>query len=876
MPLPFIRSLRARLVLVVLVAAVPLLGFFVYTHGNLERLAEDEWREASAQAAEQVAAEYRRAVDETRARLAILAQVDDVRAGGEGCANLVDRLLVDMPLQTALGRVDTDGISRCMSPDPGEPLDLSDREYIRRALETGEPQFSGFQLGRLTGRPVMSLAHPILDDEGEVIGAVASGVELSRLDVPPAPGSRSDAVTVTVYDLSGRILARIPDAPEALGAPVPWEVPSDSVEGPERGVAEARDLDGQDRIFATRALLTEDGMPKGFVSVGFDPEVARAGVGRVFREHLAGLVLAGTALVVGIWLVLDFTFLRRLAPVMITARRLGDGDLSARTNLPKGSDEISVLAGTVDRMAANLQEFHQRGEEEAEVQIRERESRLSQLAESVDEVFWLLDPEDEEVLYVNSNYERVYGRSLTSLREDPASWLEAVHPEDRDEVSHRVARAVREPRELEFRVVHPDGDVRWVRYRSFPARDEHGEVYRVAAVARDVTERRRMEEILHQSGKLEAVGRLAGGVAHDFNNVLTVIRGHTQFLLETLDEDDAVRQDVAAIDDAAGRSEALTRQLLAFSRKQPLQPQAVDVNEVVEGLKGMLVRVLGEGIELKVELAPDLAPVRVDPNQLEQALINLTANARHAMREGGTLTVRTRSLSVDPDAASSEDALPPPGNYVRITVADTGAGMEEEVRRHAFEPFFTTKGVGEGTGLGLASVYGTVKQSGGFIQVSSEPGRGASFEIDLPVAGGRPEPRRTRLAPSGDGAAPDGQETILLVEDEEAVLRVVRSALERRGYRVLAATSGTEGRDLFLDHEDEVDLVLTDVVMPDVGGPEMVEELQNRRPGLAVLFMSGYPAMARRGMEVAGSRSQFIQKPFSPDELAVRVRELLD
>lgn len=387
MPLPFTRTLRARLVLVALVAPVPLLALFAYSHSHLSRLADEEWREAVSQGATEVAVEYHRVVDQTRSLLSVLARVPAVRDGGPDCVELLTRLTEDMPQLSGVGRVDLDGYARCMVPDPGSPLDVRDRVYIQEALQLGEPRFSGFQVGRMTGRPVMSLAHPILSDDGSVLGAVAAGTELDRLRTLRLARGGGEGVTVTVYDSEGRILARDPPAADLLGTSVPWAMPDDALEVSPTTITEGADLDGQSRVFATRPLLTEGGRHRGFVTVGFDPGMARAGLERVFRGHVLGLLLAGFVLVAGIWITLELAFLRRLEPLLATAERLGRGDLEARTGVEGGPEEISALARTLDRMAESLQERQELEEAQAREAIREREARLSQLADSVDEVF---------------------------------------------------------------------------------------------------------------------------------------------------------------------------------------------------------------------------------------------------------------------------------------------------------------------------------------------------------------------------------------------------------------------------------------------------------------------------------------------------------
>jgi len=400
---------------------------------------------------------------------------------------------------------------------------------------------------------------------------------------------------------------------------------------------------------------------------------------------------------------------------------------------------------------------------------------------------------------------------------------------------------------------------------------EDGHLIRVWGTQRDVTEQRHLEEQFRQSQKMEAVGQLAGGIAHDFNNLLTAILGNTQLLLRDLPAGDSKRGDVEEIRKASERAASLTRQLLAYSRRQMLQPVVLDLNVVVAEMDKMLRRLIGEHIALATVLAPDLGRVRADPNQIEQVIVNLAINARDAMPNGGKLTIETANVDLD-DAFTQSHLGSVPGPYAMVAVTDTGSGMDAAIRAHLFEPFFTTKDVGKGTGLGLATAYGIVKQSGGYISVYSEPGRGSSFKIYLPRI----------TAPTGDGgAAPRsgpkrGTETVLVVEDEPAVLSLSRRALEALGYVVLAATDAPAAMRIVERHGGTIHLLLTDVVMPGLSGQELADQLASRRPGIRVLYMSGYPGDAVVQHGTLPSGSAFLQKPFSPDHLARKVRDVLD
>ena len=450
--------------------------------------------------------------------------------------------------------------------------------------------------------------------------------------------------------------------------------------------------------------------------------------------------------------------------------------------------------------------------------------------------------------------------------------FDLIHPEDLSAAQRAFAEILRGDvaPALAIRVRHQDG--RWVTLEVSGAAiaDEEGGPM-VLGVARDITERRRLEEELRQAQKMEAVGRLAGGVAHDFNNMLTAIAGYAELSLAGLTKDSPLRRNLEEIARAAERAASLTRQLLAFSRRQLLQPRVVDLNAAVAAAESMLRRLVGEDVEFTTRLEPALWPVKIDPGQIDQVLMNLAANARAAMPRGGTLTIETHDVEVGPGEARLYPELTP-GPYVLLSVSDTGVGMDEETRAHVFEPFFTTRV--EGTGLGLATVYGIVQQSGGQIWVESEPGRGTIFRLAFPRS---EEPLESALAPVP--LAPSGSrghETILLVEDEDAVRGLVRRTLEGAGYRILEAAAPSEALRLVAAHQGSLDLVLTDVVLPEMSGRELAARLHESRPDTAVLYVSGYDEDAVVHHGVLDSDIAFLAKPFSPDELARRVRQLLD
>ena len=478
--------------------------------------------------------------------------------------------------------------------------------------------------------------------------------------------------------------------------------------------------------------------------------------------------------------------------------------------------------------------------------------------------------------------DEIFGIGDPAFRKDLPGWLAVVHPDERDEMAAYFAEVAggRQAFDREYRIRRlSDGAERWVHAIGELTYDGEGRPLELIGTIQDVTERKaaevekaHVEGMLRQSQRLEAVGQLAGGVAHDFNNILGVITGYAELAQKQLPEGHPARPRLAEILKAAGRAAALTRQLLAFGRKQVMQPKLLDLNHLLRDLGKMVEPLVGEDVELEVRAAAELGAVKADPTQIEQVVMNLVVNARDAMPRGGQLTIETANVDLDEAYA----ALHPPaqvGRFVMIAVSDSGVGMDAEVQKHVFEPFFTTKPPGEGAGLGLATVYGIVKQSGGYIWVYSEPGRGTTFKIYLP---------RADEAPGAEAAAPAGlpsargHETVLVVEDNAPLREAVRETLAGLGYVVLVAGDGESAIETAASHAGPIHLLLSDVVMPKLGGPGLALRVAALRPGIRVLYMSGYSngVISRHG--VLGPDVLLLEKPFTGERLARAVRAALD
>jgi len=510
--------------------------------------------------------------------------------------------------------------------------------------------------------------------------------------------------------------------------------------------------------------------------------------------------------------------------------------------------------------------------EQSERARAEAEAKYQMIVEQMNAITYMAEIGiDGQWYYVSPQVEQILGYTPDEWLSMSRNWAQLIHPEDVPTVvAAEQASAKGEPFQAEFRIRRKDGREVWLNDTGVVVQgsEEHPVMEGIMV---DITERKMLETQLQQSRKMEAVGRLAGGIAHDFNNLLTIITGYTDLALSRPGVSLELRTNIERVENAAGRAAALVRQLLAFSRKQVLQPKTLDLNAIVVNLDSLLRRLIDDNVEMVTRVQDDLGKVKADPTQIEQVIMNLLVNARDAMPNGGRLVLETTNVDLD-TAYANEHISVEPGRYVMLAVSDTGIGMDEQTLAHIFEPFYTTKESGRGTGLGLSTVYGIVKQSGGYIWVYSEPGKGSTFKVYLP-----------RVAEQVEESAPApvqledqrGTETILLVEDEVAVRDLIVTILSQRGYEVIVARHPAHAEEIATKFPHEIHLLLTDVVMPGTSGRELAARIGARRPGIRVLYMSGYTENVITSGGMLEKGLAFLQKPFSPVALSQKVREVL-
>lgn len=613
--------------------------------------------------------------------------------------------------------------------------------------------------------------------------------------------------------------------------------------------------DSSEEVAAYQPLMDIYGKPAAIMRVELPRKIYQQGQTSIL-QFLLLLVAAGFVFGAMMLYLLERFVLSRVAALTEGVVKIGaGGNMAARLKL-SGSDELAFLGNSINTMLGDL--------EKGEMERNQERARLAVMLENVPAVLWTTD---EQLVVTSAMGAGLDGVGLPPREAAGLPVLEFFRTRDPGLpaiAAHRKALAG-EPTSFET-----PWQTRQFQAHVRPLADADGSVQGVIGVALDVTDRERLADQLRQAQKMQAVGELAGGVAHDFNNLLMVVKGHAQILLDRLADAPSLRQSVEQVEKAADRAASLTRQLLAFSRKQVLQPRILDMNEVVGGMIKMFSRVIGENIEMTFVPGSNLGRVKADPGQIEQVLLNLVVNARDAMPNGGCLTIETSNTELDKSYVAKH--VIQPGPYVMLTVTDTGCGMDAETQARIFEPFFTTKGPGKGTGLGLATVYGVVKQSGGYIWVYSEVSRGTTFKIYLPLVSGEIDcvPTDGEKKPAAAGS-----ETVLLVEDEQNVRELVGGYLRGVGYQVLEAEDGEHALEASAAHNGPIHILVTDVVMPHMSGPDLAAKLAVFRPEIKVLFISGYTddTVFRHGVLEGGVA--YLQKPFNLKSISQKIRDVL-
>ena len=865
-PAPSGLSIQRRLLALVVAATVPPLLFSTAQLRTANREARARAEQTALQLARTIATRVDDHLSVVEASLITLSRV--VRTDTQGTRSNDALLSV---VSTELGArfrqvIVADTLGQIVGISEATPgmvrPNVADRKFFRAALTSRGTGVGDVVMGRIKRQYTIGIGRAVLGPDGSPRGVVAVSTTLEQLRLLLIPANLPEGAVVTLIDEHGVVLARSRDAKTWVGKDISALSTTRMTLEEREGVRELVGIDGVARLsgFASAVRVPWQ------VSVGIPNEIALAQVNEQ-KSRALWMGLASLLTSLG----LAFILARRIAGPVIAltadANAFASGTLSRRSNV-RADGELGQLAATFNRMAQALQRRSD------ELSVGERRYRT--LFEALPMAMWVYDVDTLHFLAVNQaaidrygfSRDEFLGMSLDDIR--PPADVPGFRAHVRDVVGVRM-------RNKGYRHRAKSGEIMDVEISSDDLIDGNGTTRLVVAI--DVTERlrtedalRRSQEQLRQSQKMEAIGSLAGGIAHDFNNLLTGILGYCDLALGSIPEDTEASNDVREIRRAGMRAAELTHQLLAFSRRQMLKPVVFGLNAAVEGTEGILRRLISESITLELALADPTPLVCADPAQVELVLLNLAVNARDAMPRGGRLILSTNRLTLEQDWPVSGGSLSA-GDYALLSVADTGTGIAPEVRDRLFEPFFTTKERGQGTGLGLATVYGIVQQSGGGIDVATVPGQGSTFTVYFPIAAAEPE--RVLPAARVHEVSARGAGTVLLAEDDDAVRAIAQTTLERAGYRVLAAHDGASALALAESYAGPIHLLLTDVIMPGLNGRELAKRLTLLRPGLPVLFVSGYTDNVLADHGLSSNETALLDKPFTPASLTTAVASLL-
>ncbi|MCL5884631.1 MAG: PAS domain S-box protein [Deltaproteobacteria bacterium] len=991
----FPSSIRAKLILLGVLAFLPVVLVTVFNSWYQRRLEVADAKERMAKILDFAILHEEEVIRVTHRILATLAEVPIIREGGGPASEYLARLLKNSPEYANIGLIRPDGQVIASALPFKKSLNLSDRSYFQDAINARTLSVGQYQVGRITGTPVINFGYPVIDRQGKLTAVIFAALDLSRVTEFEAEIHVQTPANSTYVKLDshGSVLSAYPEA-QVFGRGHPLEGSLfQRISKEKKGTFEAVGADGVERLFLFSPYQSPMNKEGGYVLLGISTRALFAEVDRLLVMNLAVLALIAV-LFLAIMRFGGITLIARPVGILVDAsKRLAGGDLTARSGLASTQGEFGQLGRAFDAMAEEIQRRQEESRKMQEtlrlsaakaenekakteaiisaigdgISIQDREFRIlyqnevtknligehlgkfcyeayeekdqvcescpvamayrnggvhtvekrvetekgvlfveitasplrdasgdivagvevvrditarrrgeedrARLAMAVDQSAEavVITGREGTILYVNPAFERITGysreeavgknpRILRSGKQDESFYREMWGTLARGEIweGHFINRK-------------KDGSLYEEDATISPVRDPSGNIVSFVAVKRDVTRLLSLEKQVRMAQKMEAVGTLAGGVAHDFNNVLTVIIGFGEMLRRRIASDPKSVSDLDQILGSAERAAVLTRQLLTFARRQIIDLVNLDLNQVVTDLDRLLRKVTREDIEIKTFPAESPVTIRADRGQVEQVLMNLCLNARDAMPEGGQLVIEAGATTLE-EGYLEQWPYMKAGRYVVLSVSDTGIGMDEKTRERIFEPFFTTKGPEKGTGLGLAVVYGIVKQHNGFIHVYSEPGRGSTFRVYFPAVDAPHDGKSAAFHAVTLG----GNESILLAEDEESVRNMMEQTLKSYGYRVLVARDGEEAVGIFRRHGKEIAMAVLDVVMPKMGGKQAYDEMTKILPGLKVLFLSGYSANAIHESFVLLPGLSFLQKPFRPEAVARKVRKVLD
>ncbi len=861
-------SIGKNLTLLVILAVLPALATILYSGLEQRRHSIENAKRDVLFFIRTVNEVQKRITNSTRQILSTLAHMPEVRnMDSQGSSEIFRAVIAQNPDYLNIMAMDING-EVFASALPFTKSNLADRKHFREALANKGFAAGEYVVTRVGTFHAFTFAYPVLDNQGNLKAVLNIALKVERFahffDVAQFPENSFLAVT----DHKGIRLFYYPSNEDTnpIGQPILSKAWERVQKAQGEGISIHHSSDGVRRIIAFQQVrLGPDEEPYMYIWAGIPEAQVFKPANAILARNLMLMLFATLMALIVSWVIGKNTLILPMKRILTTTQIFARGNFHVRSELSDQPGELGNLAKAFDDMANALSESQE---------------MLRTIADyTYDWEYWLLP--DGVLQWVSPSCKRITGYTASEFMADQKLMHRIVYQEDLSlfkQHLEKIETGEEHSSDLDFRIIHRSGQIVWINHHCILISRPDGTSLGRRVSNRDITERKMMEKEqeklqaqLMQAQKMEAVGRLAGGVAHDFNNMLGVILGHAEMAIDQVDFSHPLHEDLLEIQKAALRSADLTRQLLAFARKQTISPQFLNLNNTISGMLKMLRRLIGENIDLVWKPGANLWPVMMDPSQIDQILANLAVNTRDAIELAGNLTIATQNTVFDETYSSTHPGFMP-GEYVLLAVSDNGCGMDKQVLDNLFEPFFTTKEVGKGTGLGLATIYGIVKQNNGFINVYSEPGDGTSFKIYLP----RIQTSETVKIEANEPEPSCGAETVLLVEDEEAILRLGKMILEGYGYTVLVASSPTEALILAKEHQGPIHLLLTDVVMPGMNGKELKERITVIIPEIRVLFMSGYTADVIACHGVIEEDVQYLQKPFSVKTLAAKVREVLE
>ncbi|MFA5072438.1 MAG: cache domain-containing protein [Nitrospirota bacterium] len=865
-----LSSLRIRFLILVAISVFPALGLLFYNASVQRNETEKEIHDNTAAMAGSIANNLEQLVAGSHQVLLTLSKLPYVQnLDSDACNSFFYTLNNGFPMYRNIAAFKLNGDNFCSGIPFKGKLNISNDLYFQKLIHKKTISFDTYRIGEISNKPLLNIAYPILTVKKQIQGAVVISLDVAWLREELDKILLPEKASLMVIDREGTILYLSPDSQKWIGKNIFSERIVKTILNQKTGMVEGFDPEGIKRIFSFLPVQgTNNGM---YVCLGIAPDIAFAGINKILKKNLLTLFFVSCMVGAFAWFGGDYFIMRRRIRRLAKATdELSKGNLNVRVNVSDQQDEIAQLGERFNRMTEALQR-HITDLKQAEESLKISEEKYRTLFEESKDGVFMSTPEGRYLDMNPAGLEMLGYASKEELLAIDITTDIYANPDDRISYQKLLERAGY-VKDYEIQMKKRDGTKITVLSTTTTVRDKNNEIILYRGIMRDITEHKRLELQLLQAQKMEAVGQLAGGIAHDFNNILTAIMGYGHILQIKMPANNPDRIYVDQMLGAANRAAEVTRSLLAFSRQQLINPPPINVHDIIIQFEKLFSRIIGEHIEVVTSFQRNDIIITADASQIEQVLMNLATNARDAMPNGGKLALNIELANLD-DSFVRNQGYGKAGTYALISVSDTGIGMEQEVIKKIYDPFFTTKEVGKGTGLGLAMVFGIMKQHEGYILVDSKPGSGTIFKLYLPAV---IQKKAIVVKPPDVSFPKQGTETILVAEDDEFVRNLAEIVLSHAGYTVISARDGEEAIQKFKENKDNIRLILMDVIMPGKKGTEAYEEIKHINPDVKIIFSSGYTANMIHKDSLLQEHVNFVPKPLSPKYLLQKVRDVLD